>query len=70
MFCQFLLNKRVESESPEDYSIIPTVLQIKTYRTVILPVAVYGCGTWSLTLREEHKLRVYFKVIFMFYFYF
>ena len=27
-------------------------------RTVILPVVLYGCETWSLTLREEHRLRV------------
>jgi hypothetical protein len=34
-------------------------LKIKTYRTVILPVVLYGCETWSLTLREEHGLRVF-----------
>jgi hypothetical protein len=28
------------------------------YRAVILPVVLYGCETWSLTLREEHRLRV------------
>jgi hypothetical protein len=28
------------------------------YKTVILPVVLYGCKTWSLTLREEHRLRV------------
>ena len=33
-------------------------LKIKVYRTIILPV-VYGCECWSLTLREEHKLRVF-----------
>jgi len=33
-------------------------LKIKIYRTIILPVVLYGCGTWSLTLREERKLRV------------
>jgi hypothetical protein len=32
---------------------------IKTYKTVILPVVLYGCETWSLTLREEHRLRVF-----------
>ena len=26
---------------------------------VTLPVVLYGCGTWSLTLREEHRLRVF-----------
>ena len=29
------------------------------YRTIILPAVLYGCGTWSLTLREERKLRVF-----------
>jgi hypothetical protein len=33
-------------------------LKIKIYKTVILPVVLYGCETWSLTLREEHRLRV------------
>jgi len=33
-------------------------LNIKIYRTIILPVVSYGCETWSLTLREERKLRV------------
>jgi hypothetical protein len=34
-------------------------LKIKTYKTVILQVVLYGCETWSLTLREEHRLRVF-----------
>jgi len=33
-------------------------LKIKIYRTIILPVVLYGCETWSLTLRKEHRLRV------------
>jgi hypothetical protein len=33
--------------------------KIKIYRTLILPVIVYGCETWSFTLREEHRLRVF-----------
>jgi hypothetical protein len=32
--------------------------KIKMYGTIILPVRLYGCETWSLTLREEHSLRV------------
>jgi hypothetical protein len=28
------------------------------YKTIILPVVLYGCETWSLTLREEHRLEV------------
>jgi hypothetical protein len=31
---------------------------IKIYKTVTLPVVLYGCETWSVTLREEHRLRV------------
>jgi len=33
-------------------------LKIKIYRTIILPVVLYGWETWSLTLREERRLRV------------
>jgi hypothetical protein len=31
---------------------------IKIYKTIILPVDLYGCETWSVTLREEHSLRI------------
>jgi len=34
-------------------------LKIKIYKTIILPVVLYGCETWSLTLREERRLRVF-----------
>jgi hypothetical protein len=34
-------------------------LQIKIHKTVILPVVLYGCETWSLTLRKDHRLRVF-----------
>jgi hypothetical protein len=34
-------------------------LKIRIYKTIILPVVLYGCVTWSLTLREEHRLRVF-----------
>jgi len=34
-------------------------LKIKIYRTIILPVVLYGCETWSLTMQEERRLRVY-----------
>ena len=40
-------------------SLLPKNLKIKIYRTIILPVVLYGCETWSLTLREEHRLRVF-----------
>jgi hypothetical protein len=32
---------------------------VKIYKTAILPVVLYGCETWSLTLREEHRLRAF-----------
>ena len=32
-------------------------------RTIILPVVLYGCETWLLTLREERKLRVFENVV-------
>ena len=38
-------------------------LKIKIYKTTILPVVLYGCGTWSLTLREERKLRVFENMV-------
>jgi hypothetical protein len=34
-------------------------LKISIYKTIILPVVLYGCKTWSRTLREEHRLRVF-----------
>jgi hypothetical protein len=34
-------------------------LKIRIYKTIILPVVLYGCETWSLTLREEYRLRVF-----------
>jgi hypothetical protein len=34
-------------------------LKVKIYKTIILPAVLYGCETWSLTSREEHRLRVY-----------
>ena len=34
-------------------------LRIKIYRTIFLPVVLYGCETWSLKLKEERRLRVF-----------
>jgi hypothetical protein len=34
-------------------------IKILVYRTIILPVVLYGCETWCLTLREEHSLRLF-----------
>jgi hypothetical protein len=40
-------------------SLLSKKLKIKIYRTIILPVDLYGCETWSLTLRDERRLRVF-----------
>jgi hypothetical protein len=34
-------------------------VKVKIYKTIILPAVLYGCETWSLALREEHRLRVF-----------
>jgi hypothetical protein len=34
-------------------------IKIVIHKTIILPVVLYGCETWSLVLREEHRLRVF-----------
>jgi sorting nexin-29 len=46
---QNLLSSRLRSKN----------LKIKIHRTTILPVVLYGCETWSLTLKEERRLRVF-----------
>ena len=40
-------------------SLLSKNLKIKIYRTIILLVVLYGCETWSLSLREERRLRVF-----------
>ena len=39
-------------------SLLSKNVKIEIYRTIILPVVLCGCGSWSLTLREECRLRV------------
>jgi hypothetical protein len=39
-------------------SVVTKDLDIKTYETIIIPVVLYGREAWSLTLREEHRLKV------------
>ena len=43
--------------------LLPKNLKIKIYKTIIMPVVLYGCEAWSLTLREECRLRVFEKRI-------
>ena len=40
-------------------AITQTRLEIKIYKTIILPVLLYGCEAWSLVLREESRLRIF-----------
>jgi hypothetical protein len=46
---QYLLSSRL----------LPKNIKIRIHKTIILPVVLYGCGTWSLTLRVEQRLRVF-----------
>ena len=46
---QYLLSSRLLSKN----------LKIKIYRTIIFPVVLYVCETWSLTVREERRFRVF-----------
>jgi hypothetical protein len=41
--------------------LLPENLKIKIYKIVILPIVLYECGTWSLTVRKEHSFRVFEK---------
>ncbi|KAJ4431941.1 hypothetical protein ANN_20550 [Periplaneta americana] len=51
--CYYSVEKLLSS------SLLSKNLKARIYKTVILPVVLYGCETWTLTLREEHRLRVF-----------
>ncbi|KAJ4432257.1 hypothetical protein ANN_20874 [Periplaneta americana] len=51
--CYYSVEKLLSS------SLLSKNLQVRIYKTVILPVVLYGCETWTLTLREEQRLRVF-----------
>ena len=40
-------------------SLLTKNLKTKIYRIIVLPLVMYGCETWSLTLREESRMRVF-----------
>jgi hypothetical protein len=40
------------------WNLVSKNTKFEIYRNVVLPVVLYGCDTWSPTLREEHRLRV------------
>ena len=52
-------NKEYKRNNLLSSSLLSKKLKIKIYRTIILPAVLYGCETWSLTLREERRLRVF-----------
>jgi hypothetical protein len=37
--------------------VLPKTVKIEIYKSIVLPVVLYGCETWSLTLRAEHTLK-------------
>jgi hypothetical protein len=39
--------------------VLPEKINIRVYRSVILSVVLYGCEIWSVTLREEHRLKAF-----------
>ena len=41
------------------FHLLSKKLKVNTYKTIILPVIQYGCETWSLTLREENRSKVF-----------
>jgi hypothetical protein len=44
-------------------SLLSKNVKIKFYRTIILPVVLYGCESWSLTLRKEYKPKVFDNMV-------
>ena len=51
--CYYSLEKILSSR------LLSKKLKVKTYKTIMLLVLLYGCETWSLILREKHRLRVF-----------
>jgi hypothetical protein len=45
------------------YRLLSKNVKIRIYKSIILPVVLYGCETWSLTVREEHKLRMFENMV-------
>jgi hypothetical protein len=66
-FIQVEINKRLNSDNACCHSVQNLLssrlllknVKVRIYKTIILPVVLYACETWSLPLREEHKLRVF-----------
>jgi hypothetical protein len=39
--------------------LLSKIIRIRIYKTIILLVVLYGCKTWSVILKEEHRLKVF-----------
>jgi len=50
---------KINNYERKSKSLLYKIIHIKIYRTLILPVDLYGCETWSLTLREERRQKVF-----------
>jgi hypothetical protein len=50
---------KFRKKEPDMSRLLSRNLKVTIYKTIILTVVLYGCETWSLTLREEHRLRVF-----------
>jgi hypothetical protein len=46
-------------QNPLSSRLLSENIKIRIRKTIILPVVLYGCETWSVTLRQEHRLRVF-----------
>ena len=44
-------------------SLISNKLKVNTDKTIILPVVLYGCETWSLILKEEQRLKLFENIV-------
>ena len=51
--CYYSLEKMLSSR------LISKKLKVNAYKTIVLPGVLYGCETWSLTTKEEHRLKVF-----------
>jgi hypothetical protein len=56
--CVKLIRQKAMSTMQFSSHLLSKNVKIKIYKTLILPVVLYGCETWSVTLREEHRLGV------------
>jgi hypothetical protein len=54
-----LIQEGIKSQNLLSSRLLAKIVKIRIYETIILPVVLYGCETWSLTLREKHRLRVF-----------